>query len=151
MTRPRRRLMLFLWASILGAGVAAPAQAEKVFAPQGIGTGGYDPVSYFAGGAPVRGSEAYTVEHAGVTYRFASAAHRDAFAAEPERYLPQFGCYCAYAAAKGALAPTDPEAFSVVNGKLYFNYSQDIRKRWLSDAGAHIEAADRNWPRLGAE
>ena len=55
------------------------------------------------------------------------------------------------AAAKGALAPTDPEAFSVIDGKLYFNYSQDIRKRWLSDAGAHIEAADRNWPRLGAE
>ena len=151
MTRPRRRWALFLWAAILSAGVAAPADAEKVFAPKGIGAGGYDPVAYFTDAAPVRGSEAFTVEHAGVTYRFASAAHRDAFVAEPERYLPRYGGYCAYAAAKGALAPTDPEAFSVVNGKLYFNYSQDIRKRWLSDADAHIEAADRNWPRLGAE
>ena len=129
MTRPRRRLIVFLWAAILGAGVAAPADAEKVFAPAGIGAAGYDPVAYFTDGAAVRGSEAFAVEHAGVTYRFASAAHRDAFAAEPERYLPRYGGYCAYAAAKGALAPTDPEAFSVIDGKLYFNYSQENRRR----------------------
>jgi hypothetical protein len=86
-----------------------------------------------------------------VTYRFASAEHRALFEAAPETYLPQYGGYCAYAAAKGALAPTDPEAFTVKDGKLYLNYSAGVRARWLPRAAEYIKAADENWPRLAAE
>ena len=130
--------------------LAAAEEAEKRYAPEGIGTGGYDPVAYFTDGKAVEGSEQITAEHAGVTYRFASAEHRDLFRAAPERYLPQYGGFCAYAAAKGALAQTDPEAFTVKDGKLYLNYSRAVRERWLARAGEYIEAADRNWPKLGA-
>ncbi len=127
------------------------AEAAKVYAPDGVGAGGYDPVAYFTDGAPTPGSDQFTAEHAGVTYKFASAEHRDLFAAEAEKYLPQYGGHCAYAAAKGALASTDPEAFTVLNGKLYLNFSQDIRRRWQPRATEYIKAADANWPSIGAE
>ena len=149
-------LLLALWlaAAALAALAALPSgaatAAEKRYAPQGVGAGGYDPVAYFTDGKAVPGSEQFTASHEGVSYRFASPAHRDLFAADPERYLPRYGGYCAYAAAKGALAPTDPQAFTVKDGKLYLNYSQDVRKRWLAGAGEYIKAADGNWPRLGA-
>lgn len=130
---------------------AGPAAAEKLFAPGGIGVGGYDPVAYFTDSAPSAGSQDFTADHAGVTYRFASAEHRDLFLAEPGKYLPQYGGHCAYAAAKGALASTDPKAFTVIDGKLYLNFSEDIRRRWLPRAQEYITAADANWPRIGAD
>ena len=142
------RLPLLL---LLLLGVSLGAAAEKRYAPEGIGAGGYDPVAYFTDGKAVEGSEQMTAEHGGVTYRFASAEHRALFQAAPEAYLPQYGGFCAYAAAKGALAPTDPEAFTVLGGKLYLNYSQDVRERWLARAGAYIRAADEKWPGLSAE
>ena len=142
------RLPLLL---LLLLGVSLGAAAEKRYAPEGIGAGGYDPVAYFTDGKAMRGSEQMTAEHGGVTYRFASAEHRALFQAAPETYLPQYGGFCAYAAAKGALAPTDPEAFTVLGGKLYLNYSQDVRKRWLPRAGEYIRAADEKWPGLSAE
>jgi YHS domain-containing protein len=144
-------LLLLLGVSLGAAAPAAPvAAAEKRHAPEGIGAAGYDPVAYFTDGKAVRGSEQIAAEHEGVTYRFASAEHRALFQAAPATYLPQYGGFCAYAAAKGALAPTDPEAFTVLGGKLYLNYSQDVRKRWLPRAGEYIREADGNWPRLGA-
>jgi YHS domain-containing protein len=115
-------LLLALAAAALAALAALPSgaatAAEKRYAPQGVGAGGYDPVAYFTDGKAVPGSEQFTASHEGVSYRFASPAHRDLFAADPERYLPRYGGYCAYAAAKGALAPTDPQAFTVKDGKL---------------------------------
>lgn len=139
-----------LAAAMLAAGAPA-AGAGKRYAPEGIGTGGHDPVAYFTEGKAVEGSEQFTAEHAGVTYRFATAEHRDLFKAAPESYLPQYGGYCAYAASQGYLAPTAPEAFTVRGGKLYLNYSQAVRARWLPRAAEHIQAADENWPRLEAE
>ena len=130
---------------------AGPAAAEKAYVQDGVGVSGYDPVAYFTDGKPVPSADQFAAEHAGVTYKFASAEHRDAFTAEPAKYLPQYGGHCAYAAAKGALASADPEAFTVVNGKLYLNFSQDIRQRWQPRAGEYIKAADANWPKLGAE
>ena len=153
---PLLALFLLLPLAVIALGAAAlpdraeAAAAEKRYAPDGLGAGGYDPVAYFTEGKAVEGSEQFTAEHGGVTYRFASAAHRDAFAAATETYLPQYGGYCAYAAAQGYLAPTDPEAFTVKDGKLYLNYSAGVRARWLPRAGEYIKAADENWPRLGA-
>ncbi|MGH6893854.1 MAG: YHS domain-containing (seleno)protein [Dongiaceae bacterium] len=135
-------------AALLAAG---PAAAEKVFVRDGVGVSGYDSVAYFTDGAPTPGSDQFTAEHAGVTYKFATAEHRDLFAAEPGKYLPQYGGHCAYAAAKGAVASTDPEAFTVLDGKLYLNFSQDIRQRWQPRATEFIKTADANWPKIGAE
>jgi len=128
-----------------------PAEAAKVYAPDGIGVGGYDPVSYVTDSKAVPGSDQFTAVHDGITYKFASAAHRDLFTADPDKYLPQYGGHCAYAAAKGALASSDPQAFTVLNGKLYLNFSPDIRNRWLPQAGRYIHDADANWPGLSAQ
>lgn len=130
---------------------AGPAAAEKVFVRDGVGVSGYDSVAYFTDGTAVPGSDQFTAEHAGVTYKFASAEHRNLFTAEPETYLRKYGGHCAYAAAKGALASTDPEAFTVLHGKLYLNFSEDIRRRWQPRATEYIKTADANWPKIGAE
>jgi hypothetical protein len=79
---------------------------------------------------------------------FTSAAHRDAFVAEPSKYAPQYGGFCAYGMAKGYKAVIDPAAFTVVREKLYLNYSESVRTRWLADIPSYIQKADANWPEV---
>ena len=90
--------------------MAAVRAAPPVFAPDGVAIRGYDPVAYFSDGKPVPGSDAYTADWNGARWKFASAAHRDLFKADPVKYAPQYGGYCAYGTAKGHLAPTQPAA-----------------------------------------
>ena len=126
---------------------AMPARATT-FTEDGLAIRGYDPVAYFDEGAPVEGSAEFETEHDGTTYRFSSAENLAAFEADPERYAPQYGGYCAYAVAFGSKAPTDPEAWKVVDGKLYMNLSKRIQSRWEEDIPGFIEKADANWPEL---
>ncbi|SRR5712691_1523079 len=112
------------------------------------GLDGLDPVSYFSGGQPIRGDAAISAAYRGETYQFASAQDRAAFVADPERYLPQYGGYCAWAVAQNKLAPGDPAVFKVVDGKLYLNVNRSIASRWEQDIPGFIRAADANWPRL---
>ena len=94
----------------------------------------------------VRGKPELAASHDGAIYRFASAAHRDAFLAAPAKYAPQYGGYCAYGVAEGYKASIEPEAWSVVDGKLYLNYSQSVRRRWSGDVPGYIRKGDANWP-----
>lgn len=114
---------------------------------RGVAAGGYDVVAYFAGKA-VEGSRAFASEYKGATYRFASAANRDAFAANPAKYAPQYGGYCAWAVANGYTAKGDPEAWSVEGGKLYLNYSKSVRSDWLKDVAGNVSRGDANWPKV---
>ena len=107
---------------------------------------GYDPVAYFADGEPRPGDPAYAHEWNGATWLFASAEHRDTFAADPERYAPQFGGYCAYAVAKGKVANGDPRVWSIVDDRLYLNLGPSVQTLWEEDVKAHIAAAMNNWP-----
>lgn len=107
---------------------------------------GYDPVAYFTVGEPTRGKAEFSAEWQGATYYFASAANRDRFSADPEAYAPQYGGYCAYAVSQGYTAPTVAEAWEIVDGKLYLNYSVNVQKRWQQDISGHIRAADIHWP-----
>ncbi|RMF05747.1 MAG: YHS domain-containing protein, partial [Alphaproteobacteria bacterium] len=144
-----------LLAGLAGAAAAAAgllpgrAEARPVNAtPAGVAIEGFDPVAYFKEGKPVKGSEAFTAEHDGVTWHFASAANRDAFKEAPEKYAPQFGGYCAYAVSRGYTAKIDPQAWSIVAGKLYLNYSLGVRERWAQDKAGNIAKGEANWPRL---
>lgn len=112
---------------------------------------GYDPVAYFDQGRPVEGSDAYEYEWKGATWRFASQAHLERFRAEPARYAPQYGGYCAYAVSQGGTADIDPEAWKIVEGKLYLNVNKNVQKTWEQDLERYIEQADRNWPGLRDE
>jgi len=115
---------------------------------RGVAIHGYDPVAYFTDGKPVEGKSDITFEWQGATWRFASAEHQKAFAAEPEKYAPQYGGYCAFAVAKNDTADIEPDAFTLVDGKLYLNYDQDIQATWRRDSKGYIEKADGYWPRM---
>lgn len=109
---------------------------------------GYDPVAYFTQGQAVKGKKDFSHRWNDADWQFASAEHRDLFAANPERYAPQYGGYCAYAlAVKDALVKVDPEAWTVVDDKLYLNYSKGVRDDWLAKQAEYIASADGNWPK----
>lgn len=107
---------------------------------------GYDAVAYFTENKPVQGIAEFSFSYHGVAWHFVSAAHRDAFAAQPERYAPQYGGYCSYAVARGYTADGDPLAWKIVNGKLYLNYNLEVRELWEKDIPGNVEKANRNWP-----
>jgi hypothetical protein len=125
---------------------SAMAATPEIYAEGGIAVDGTDVVGYFTQSAPVAGDPAITFDYMNVTWQFSSEANRDAFAADPAAYAPQYGGYCAYAVSQGYTAPTTPEAWSVVDGKLYLNFSTSVRRRWARDIPGHIAAADANWP-----
>ncbi|WP_205625072.1 YHS domain-containing (seleno)protein [Geminicoccus roseus] len=116
----------------------------------GLALEGYDPVAYFTLDEPAKGDPAITMQRQGATYRFVSQENRAAFAAEPDRYLPRYGGYCAYAAALGAKAHGDPQVWKIVDGKLYLNYSRWIGWRWELGREEYIEKADRLWPDIAS-
>ena len=126
--------------------VSAGAFAQNNVDSSGLALQGYDPVAYFTDKQPVRGKPEFTARHEGATYRFASATNRDAFAAAPAKYAPQYGGYCAFGLASGYKAPVEPDAWTVVDGKLYLNYNRSVRSRWSTDIPGFIRKADANWP-----
>ena len=126
-------------------GCVGSIHAGQFFERNSLAIDGYDPVAYFAEQKPMKGSAQFRVEFEGSTFQFASAAHRDIFAANPEKYVPQYGGYCAYGMAKGYKASIDPVAFTVVGDKLYLNYSEEVHSQWLTDIPRYIRKADANW------
>ncbi len=128
---------------------AAAAQVEPVEKnSKGVAVKGYDVVAYFTESKPVMGSPSFTHNWNGATWQFSSAAHRDQFAAAPEKFAPQYGGYCAYGVSQGHAVAVDPEAWKIIDGKLYFNYSKSVQKKWFEDTPKHIQDADKNWPGL---
>ncbi|MTH97691.1 YHS domain-containing (seleno)protein [Roseibium sp. RKSG952] len=129
------------------ATLSTPALADEIttFVQNGAAIGGTDPVAYFTDGKPVPGSDAFTAEHDDVTWKFASAENRDLFVADPAKYAPQFGGFCAFGAAKGFKVPVIPEAWKIVDGKLYLNNSLPVQERFERDQDEHITNATLNW------
>jgi YHS domain-containing protein len=152
-----RRRTLWLGMVLLGLGalgLALPAAAGGVVNSSsftGTAIEGYDPVAYFTEGRPVEGASAFSHDWMGATWYFASAENRDRFAAEPERYAPQYGGYCAWAVAHGYTAKIDPAAWKIVDGKLYLNYSKDVQADWTEDIPGNISKGNANWPRIHAD
>jgi len=124
------------------------AQKAEVFSSSGTAIKGYDPVSYFKEGKPVKGNETLSYNWNNAKWCFASKDNLDAFAKSPEKYSPQYGGYCAYGMSEGHKAPTDPNAWTIVDGKLYLNYSLDVKQMWNKNQKERIVQADKNWPEL---
>ncbi|MFZ0693583.1 MAG: YHS domain-containing (seleno)protein [Alphaproteobacteria bacterium] len=112
---------------------------------------GYDPVAYFADGHAEAGSKEFAYQWAGATWLFSDPTHRDSFKAKPEKYAPQYGGYSAYAVAEGAPAVADPTIWTILDGKLYLNTSEAVRKQWLAEIEGFIETADANWAKIETE
>lgn len=127
-----------------GARALQPIYAER----SGIAIKGYDPVAYFTLGEATKGKSKISHTWKGAIWHFASTENRDLFIAEPRRYAPQYGGYCAYAVSRNSTASINPKAWKIVDDKLYLNFSPRIQKKWEKDIPGHIEAADQNWPKL---
>jgi len=109
---------------------------------------GHDVVAYFTVGAPTAGKAEFKASHRGATYHFASAANRDAFKAEPNKYAPQFGGFCAMGVALDKKLDGDPTAWKVDGGKLYLNVNKDVQKKWLEDVPGNLVKANAAWPEI---
>ena len=142
----RRELLACLLAS---GGLHAKDPVAAVNTSRGgLAVKGHDPVAYFTQARPIQGAPAFSATHNGATWLFATAANRDAFLAEPGRFTPQFGGYCAWAVGHGYTADSDPQAWHIDNGKLYLNYNRSVQTMWLKDKARWIAEGDRNWPAL---
>ena len=115
---------------------------------QGIAIQGYDPVAFFTQNRPVKGRPEFESKYNGARYLFASAEDKSTFDANPAKYEPQFGGFCAYAASQDHTAPVKIEAFQIVNGRLLMQYDLDIRKKFNEDTQGNLQKADKNWPGL---
>lgn len=148
MTLSRRSLLIGASALPLAilAAHGARASVAPVYINDGIAIDGTDPVSYFTEAAPVAGSRQITHDWNGATWQFSSQDNKAKFAANPEAFAPQYGGYCAYAVSEGYTASTIPEAWKIVDGKLYLNYSRRIQRKWERDIPGRIAAGDANWP-----
>ena len=144
---PETALAAFLIGAALAAIPAVAAEKDPVFTSRGnLAIRGYDPVAYFTEGKAVKGDKDFTLGWQGADWRFSSAENQDIFSEDPEKYAPQYGGYCAWAVSRNYTAPTDPDAFTLVGGKLYLNYNKRVMRQWLEDRDRNIEQADGNWP-----
>jgi YHS domain-containing protein len=149
MTRWHSPARLAFAGLLLAFAATTSLQAQAVNTDKtGLALYGYDAVAYQTDSSARKGSEEFTAMYDGATYRFATAANRDAFQAAPDKYLPAYGGYCAYGVTRGYKVKIDPEAFRVVEGRLYLNYDKDVQAKWLKDIAAYIAKANANWPEL---
>jgi hypothetical protein len=140
-------------ALILAAAVSRATRAQQQRAPASteipkIAIQGYDTVAYFTEGRPVKGGEDYETEWLGARWRFASAQHRDMFTADPERYAPRYGGYCAASMAYGNRKAPSPESWKIVDGRLYLLTNQGSLDRWQQNASDNIRKGDEHWAAL---
>ncbi len=137
--------------AIIAATMATPvfAGSPPIFANSNdIAINGYDTVAYFTQSEPIAGLPLLSTEWNGAIWLFATTKTLNMFIDNPEAYAPRFGGYCAYAASKGAIAPTTPEAWTVYEGKLYLNANLRARDLWRQDIPGNIAKGDANWPAI---
>jgi YHS domain-containing protein len=114
----------------------------------GVAIRGYDPVAYFTQGKPVKGQDALVYEWQGAKWKFSSQANLDLFKANPTKYAPQYGGYCAYGVAVDNLVSIEPDKFTIIDGKLYLNYDADVQAKWLKDPSGYIQKANSKFQTL---
>jgi len=138
-------------ASVAGANNATNVSHGLTAKGYGLAVHGYDVVAYFTKGRPTIGRAKFSAVHNEATYRFASEDHLKTFTDNPEKYLPQYGGYCAYGVAVGAKFDGDPHQWRIVAGKLYLNLNPEVQKLWRSDIPGFIKKADRNWSKIATK
>ena len=133
--------------ALLVAVVATPVFGQD-YSKSTPGISGYDPVAYFTQGKPVKGNGYNVADYQGVTYAFANEENKELFEANPEKYVPAYGGWCAYGVAVGKKFVSDPQAWKIVEGKLYLNLDKDIQRKWAKDIPGYIETANSNWKEI---
>lgn len=143
-----KKVILFLTVGIF-ISLAACAKNDGVkpvnTTAENVAIKGYDTVAFFKDNMPKEGKPEFSSSWNGVTWQFASVENRNEFAKAPEKFAPQFGGYCAWAVSSGYTADGDPNAFSIVDGKLYLNYNQKVKEKWEPEKEKRIKDAEKNW------
>ena len=144
---PSRQLVAVCLLSLFVTGTAlADPPIAPVNTEHGLAVKGYDPVSYFITGIPTPGLAEFSATYKGATYRFSSAENRDRFIGTPEKFVPQYGGYCALAISLNKIADIEPERWTIVNNKLYLNNGFLAQTLWSLDKSGNIARGDHNWP-----
>jgi len=130
---------------------ASRLMAGEFFEVNGAALGGYDPVAYFEVERPVKGLQAFSHRYKESLFLFSTAENQQKFAADPAKYAPQYGGFCALGTANGYKVKTEPDAFKVVGGKLYFNYNRKVLELWKQDEAGYIKRANENWPEVSKQ
>jgi YHS domain-containing protein len=155
---PLVKLTPFVATALIALGLAGPLASLPAVAgtpgstspvnvdEHGVALGGYDPVAYFETGKPAHGQETIVASYAGARYLFESEAHRKTFLADPKKYVPEFGGFCAVGTSHGEKVDVDPETGKVVKGKLYLNNSPKVAMMFDEDTAGTISRAEQNWP-----
>ncbi|MEM9029715.1 MAG: YHS domain-containing (seleno)protein [Pseudomonadota bacterium] len=140
--------------ALVGASLVSTAADAKSKRPintigsPGVAIKGFDPVAYFTVGKPTKGKRAHEVTYKGAKWRFASAENKAKFEANPAKYEPAYGGYCAYGVAQGYLVKIEGNAWAIRNGRLYLNYDRGIQRRWSKAPARYVKTANAKWPRL---
>jgi len=142
-----KKLILSLVVATLALPLFAqtPAKTLLNLDQSGVAIQGYDPVAFFTDHKPVKGDAKFLVKHDGAVYFFASKEHKDLFKADPAKYTPEFGGYCAYGVSRNKLVEIDVDAFQIVDGKLLLQYSKGVRDDFNKDTSGNLVKADANW------
>jgi YHS domain-containing protein len=133
-------MMLITWASY--------AQNGEVFSTKNGAINGYDAVAYFKESKPVKGETKFAYTWKDASWYFANTENLEAFKANPEKFAPQYGGYCAYGTSQGHKAPTEADAWTIVGDKLYLNYNKDVKVLWSKNQQELIKKADDNWVKI---
>ena len=118
---------------------------SKVFEKDGVAINGYDPVAYFTDGKPVKGESQFQLKWNNAAWQFASKTNLEKFKSQPEKYSPQFGGFCSFGVSKGYKVKSEPDAWTIVNNKLYLNYNLQVKDDWSKDRDNLISVAEKKW------
>lgn len=148
------KLRTLIAATVIAAGPiatmtpAAYAEKDPIYTGRfsNLALQGYDTVAYFTDGEPTKGSADFSTTYEGAEFHFSSQENLTLFLADPAKYAPQYGGYCAWAVAQDKTAKGDARRWAIVDGKLYLNYNKGIQKKWDADRAGFITSADANWP-----
>lgn len=143
-----KKLYLALLTAIVGLSAMAETKTLLNLDKNGLALQGYDPVAFFTDGQAVKGKPEFPARHNGATYFFASKDHRDLFKADPAKYEPSFGGYCAYGVSRNKLVEIDVNAFQIVDRRLLLQYSKGVREDFNKDPKGNLDKANANWPAL---
>jgi YHS domain-containing protein len=138
----RTQIIIFYFAGLLTPAIAQ----QEVFSKSDQAIQGYDPVAYFRESNAIKGKSDLSYTWKKATWYFSSSQNLEDFKKEPEKFAPQFGGYCAYGMAEGHKASTSPDAWTILDGKLYLNYDKGVRQLWDKDRPGNIKKANDNWP-----
>lgn len=134
--------------SVLAFLVNCGSKPSEVYLIEGVAANGYDVVAYFESSMAVKGTNEFSTNWNGGTWLFSSNQNLERFKADPGRFAPQYGGFCAFGTSDGHKAPTQPDAWTIVGDKLYLNYNKDVKAQWLKDTADYIKKANQNWPKV---